>query len=63
MRKPVSASADAEKTRGGMARGITPDITQGIATQGIAHDLATEIVCLALLLALAALVCRIASIW
>jgi hypothetical protein len=29
----------------------------------IAHDLATETVCLALLLALVALVCRIVSIW
>jgi len=54
MRKPASASADVEKTRRGMAQSLP---------QGIAHDLATEIVCLALLLALAALVCRIASIW
>jgi hypothetical protein len=58
MRKPVSASADTEKTRPGISGGIYPDVTQGIA-----HDLATEIVCLALLLAMAALVCRIVSIW
>ena len=58
MRKPASASTDAEKTRLGLAQAM------GQATgNGIAHDLATETVCLALLLALVALVCRIVSIW
>jgi predicted DNA-binding helix-hairpin-helix protein len=54
MRKPASASADVEKTRLAMGQDTA---------HGIAHDLATETVCLALLLALVALVCRIASIW
>jgi len=51
MRKPVSASDDANRLRSGIAREL------------IAHDLATEIVCLALVLAVVALACRIASIW
>jgi hypothetical protein len=51
MRKTVSASDDASKTRSGIARELIP------------HDLATEIVSLALLLAVVALACRIASIW
>jgi hypothetical protein len=66
MRKPASASVDAEKTRLGLAQamgqGTDKAIGQGIGN-GSAHDLATETVCLALLLALVALVCRIVSIW
>jgi hypothetical protein len=51
MRKPVSASDDASTTRSGIARELIP------------YDLATETVCLALVLAVVALACRIASIW
>lgn len=64
MRKPASASADAEKTRFLAAQDVTQDISQDISqdvTQYVARG--TETVCLALLVALAALVCRIASIW
>jgi len=51
MRKPVSASDDASKTRSGIARELIP------------YDLATGTVCLALVLAVVALACRIASMW
>jgi hypothetical protein len=50
MRKPASASADGKKMRFGISHDL-------------ATELATETVCLALVLAVIALASRIVSIW